>query len=523
MTKNDSHSSSQTENTNVRKNEMNRRHFIGGVSAAAFGITVVPSHVFGGNGRVAPSDKINVAYIGTGTQGLRELPAMLNVKNAQVVAVCDPQKEAIGYYDWSPRGLLNELRETIGKPNWMPGGDNTIPGGLDNGKQVVEGFYAKNSANGNYKGCAAYADFREMLEKEKGIDAVKIMATDHLHGVMAVAAMKKGIHLTMHKPISNRLEEGHKVIEMAKKSGVVTHFIPWESNGRMDQVMAWINGGVIGKLREVHNWSNRPVWPQYAEKPTEQPPLPKGFNWDLWLGPESERPYHPHYTNMVFRGWYDFGGGAMADMGHYSLWTVFRALKLENPMIVEPNLSHVCGLRQNSTAYKIQNDYSFPYSSKVRFMYPANAERDAVELIWYDGGMRPPVPAEFYVQDKEMPIEGMMFVGDSGIIMSSEFNLRDPFVLSGDMNLAENLKIDSPYERKNGIQLFIDGVERGKQLEGSFREAWPITEAVNLYAAALRSGKTLKYDATMRKITNAPEVNKYLSRDYRKGWSPEEI
>jgi hypothetical protein len=180
-------------------------------------------------------------------------------------------------------------------------------------------------------------------------------------------------------------------------------------------------------------------------------------------------------------------------------------------------------LRDNATAYKIQNDFSFPFASKVRFIYPANAERDAVDLIWYDGGMRPPVPAEFYKQDKEMPAEGMMFVGDKGIIMSSEFNLRDPYVLSGDLKLADDLKIDSVYERKNGIQLFVDGVKSGKQLEGSFRQAWPITEAVNLYAAALRSGKTLKYDASIRKITNTPDANKYLTREYRKGWSPEEI
>ena len=511
------------ENVCNKKNEMNRRHFIGGVSAAAIGLTVVPAHVLGGRGRVAPSDKINIAYIGTGTQGLRELPDLLNISDAQVVAVCDPQKEAVGYYDWSPRGLLNELRETIGNSNWMPGGDNTIPGGRDNGKQIVEGFYAKNAENGKFKGCAAYADFREMFEKEKGIDAVKIMATDHLHGIMAIAAMKKGIHMTMHKPVANRLEEGFKVIEMAHASDVITHLIPWETNGTMEQVMAWINGGVIGKLREVHNWSNRPVWPQYAKKPIEQPPLPKGFDWDLWLGPESNRPYHPHYTNMVFRGWYDFGGGAMADMGHYSLWSVFRALKLENPTIVEPNFSHVCGLRENSTAYKIQNDYSFPYASKVRFIYPANDERDAVDLIWYDGGMRPPVPAEFYEQDKEMPIEGMMFVGEKGIIMSSDFYLRNPYVLSGDMKLAEELKTDSTFERASGIQRFVDGVKNGKQPEGNFREAWPITEAVNLYAAALRSGKTLKYDAASRKVTNAPEVNEYLTRKYRKGWSPEEI
>lgn len=512
-----------TSGNSFNTHSLNRRTFIGGVTSAAVGLTIVPAHVLGGSKYVAPSDKVNVAYIGTGTQGLRELPALLQIPEAQVVAVCDPQKEAIGYYDWSPNGLLNELRKTIDNPNWKPGGDNKIPGGRDNGKQIVDAFYAKSSALGSYNGCAAYADFREMLEKEKDIDAVKVMATDHLHGVMAAAAIKRGIHISMHKPVANRLQEGFEVIEMAKKSNVITHLIPWESNGPMKQILTWINGGVIGTLREVHNWSNRPVWPQYAEIPADKPQLPKGFDWDLWLGPEAARPYHPHYTNMVFRGWYDFGGGAMADMGHYSLWTVFKALELENPTVIEPNLSHVCGLRDNATAFRLQNDYSFPFASKVLFKYPAKGSRPAVDLIWYDGGMRPPVPAEFYEQNKELPIEGMMFVGDKGIIMSSEFNVREPYVLSGDVKLAEDLKIDDPFIQVSGIKRFIDAVKSGEQLPGSFREAWPITEAVNLYAAALRSGKNLKYDAQKREITNASDANFYLTREYRKGWGLEEI
>jgi len=265
------------------------------------------------------------------------------------------------------------------------------------------------------------------------------------------------------------------------------------------------------------------VWPQYAEMPKDKPPLPKGFDWDLWLGPEASRPYHPHYTNMVFRGWYDFGGGAMADMGHYSLWTVFRGLELENPTIVEPNLSHVCGLRPNATAYKIQNNYSFPLASSVRFKYPAKNNRPAVDLVWHDGGMLPPVPEEFYAEGKEFPAEGMMFVGSKGKILSSQFTLSEPYVLSGDKNLARELEKNIAYDRKSGIKLFIEGVRNNQPLEGSFDYAWPITEAVNLYAAALRSGKTLKYDASKREITNVEEANQYLKRNYRKGWSLEEM
>ena len=499
---------------------INRRAFIGEVSTAAVGFTIVPSSVLGGR-HIAPSDKINMAYIGCGTQGLREMPDLLDLPDVQVVAVCDPQREARGYYDWSPNGLRDSLRKCMKNPNWKPDGDGKIPGGLNSGKDVVEGYYS-NLTGKNYQ-CAAYTDFRELFEKQKDLDAVKIMATDHLHGVISAAALKRGVHITMHKPIANRLEEGYQVIEMAQKSDVTTHFIPWETNGFMEPVLAWLNAGVIGELKEVHNWSNRPVWPQYAQIPTDRPEVPKGFDWDLWLGPEAERPYHPHYTNMVFRGWYDFGGGSMADMGHYSLWTVFRGLELKDPIIIEAQKSHVCGLTDQSTAFQIRNDFSFPYASSCRFKYPANNWRGAVDLVWYDGGMRPPVPAEFYEKDQELPVEGMMFVGENGIIMSSDFYLREPYVLSGDKKLADEIKFNKKFEKASGERRFVDAVKNGEQTEGSFRYAWPITEAVNLYAAALRSGKILKYDAASRKIANAPKVNEYLTREYRKGWSLEEI
>jgi len=501
-----------------------RRRFIEGVAVATAGITIIPSHVLGGEGRIAPSDKINFAYIGCGTQGLREIPALIELPEVQVIAVCDPQKDAVGYCDWSPGGLRNSLRTLVKNPGWDTGTGSTIPGGRANAKELVEAYYANVRSDKKYKGCKAYADFREMFEKEKGIDAVKIMTPDHLHGLIAMAAMKRGKHVTVHKPLSNRLLEAEKVIGMAGKTNVITHLIPWDTNGSMEQIMEWISNGVIGTLREIHNWTNRPVWPQYPTLPVNTPPVPKGLDWDLWLGPETARPYHPWYTHMVFRGWYDFGGGAMADMGHYSLWTVFKALELENPTIIETNLSHVCGMNENKTAFRVPNTFSFPFSSTVRFKYPAKGFRPPVDLIWYDGGMKPPVPGEFYSGEKEFPAEGMMFVGDKGKIMS-EFVVKNPYVVSGDMKLAAELTRKPADENKKaaGIKAFLSGCIKGEQVAGNFREAWSITEAVNLYAVALRAGKTLKYNPKERKITNIPEANNYFTREYRKGWEPESV
>jgi len=499
---------------------MNRRTFVGGISTAAVGLTIVPSTVLGGR-HTAPSDKINLAYIGLGTQGLRQLPDIIQIPDVRISAVCDPQRKAINYYDWSPTGLRDQMRKLIGNPNWNTGGNNTIPGGLDNGKEIVDAYYTKTGQN--YK-CNAYTDFRELFEKEKDLDAVQVMTPDHLHGLIATAALKRDIAVTVHKPLANRLMEGKKVVDLANKSKATTHLMPWDSNGPdMPKIMEWIDNGVIGELQEVHNWSFRPVWPQYSEIPTETPKVPEGFDWNLWVGPEAARPYHPHYTNMVFRGWYDFGGGSMADMGHYSLWTVFETLKLGKPTIIEPNFSHVCDINDKGAAFKINNNFSFPFASSCRFKYPAVNDRPAIDLVWYDGGMRPPVPKEFYEQGVEFPSEGMMFVGTKDTILTRGFHVRDPYILSKGVKQTKEVSAAAGAVKIPGVQRFVEGIKAGKQIDGGFRQAWPITEAVNLYAAALRSHKTLMYDAHTMNITNDKKANEYLDRNYRKGWGLSEV
>ena len=507
------------------KKEITRRKFVEMTASAGLAFTIVPRHVLG-KGYVAPSDKITLAYIGVGTQGIRELLPLLEVPGIQVVAVCDPNKEARGYRDWGINYLKDEIRKTIKKPDWDPGGDNTIPGGRDNGKDIVDTYYASMRPGQKFKSCTAYADARELLEKEKDLDAVKIMTPDHLHGVLCMAAIKRGKHVLVHKPISNRLIEGRKVIAMARNHPkVITHLIPWDSNGSMETVMSWVNAGAIGTLKEVHNWTNRPVWPQYPELPADKPPVPEGFNWDLWLGPEAERAYHPCYTHMVFRGWYDFGGGSMADMGHYSLWAVFNALQLTSPSVVEPHRSHFCDFN-GVVPFRVNNDFSFPMASTVKFSYPANGNRGPVDLYWYDGGMRPCIPEELARDNKELPQEGMMFVGDKGKILAN-FNVQNPQIISGEKMEAPagagNDKRDQVQKTSAALPLFVEACKTGKQYPGNFAEAEHLTEAVNLYAASLRANKMLKYDTAGQSITNVPDANKYLDREYRQGWDPATI
>src|SRR6476659_238943 len=208
------------------KKTFNRREFLGTTAAASVAFTIIPRNVMGGQGYIAPSDKLTLAYIGCGTQGLREMCELIANPKLQMVAVCDPNKKSTNYVDWSPNGIRDDIRKALGDPNW--GSDlNGIPGGRDVGKEFVEKFYAKSTDSGNYKGCASYANFRELLEKEKDFDAVKIMTPDHLHATVSIAAMKKGKHIVIHKPIANRMYEAKLSINTAKETGISTHLLAW--------------------------------------------------------------------------------------------------------------------------------------------------------------------------------------------------------------------------------------------------------------------------------------------------------
>lgn len=482
----------------------------GATGAAAF--SIVPRHVLGGAGFVAPSEKITMAVVGCGTQGLREMPGLLALPEVQAVAVCDPIRESHDYVDWSKDGLRASLAEFLGKPDWRRNAPG-IPGGRDVAKEFIETYYAARRAANEFKGCTAYADFRELLEKEKDLNAIKVMTPDHLHAAVAIAAMKKGKQVMMHKPLANRLNEARLVIRTARQTGVATHFLPASEGGNIQTIKEWIDGGAIGKLREIHNWSNRPVWPQYPVIPTDRPPVPPGFDWPLWLGPSLDRPYHPHYTHAVFRGWYEFGGGALADMGHYSLWPVFQLFQLDSPYAVEACPSHLCTL-SGKVAVKIRNDYSFPAACTIRFRFGAKGERPPLDIFWYDGSIKPPAPDEL---EGELQPEGMMFVGDKGRILGG-FHAESPRLLGrGTVPAPSAASRDRAGARREAA--WTAAFKGGKPTFGDFQLAGPISDAFNLGAVSLRlGGRKLLFDAASGRITNLPEANKYLTREYRKGW-----
>ncbi len=492
----------------------NRRQFLGtAVASGAF--TLVPRQVLGGAGFTAPSGRITLAHIGMGTQGFNEFGGLLEEPNIQIVAVCDPNTDSSDYVEWGKHSVRNTIRKYLDNPNWRSG-DNGCPGGREVGRMVVDTYYANHRSDQRFGGCAAYADFRDLFARHKDIDAVKIMTPDHLHATIAVAAMKKGLHVLMHKPIANRLYEGRLVIDTARKTGKQTHLLAYGSGEGNARIAEAVKRGVIGRLREIHNWTNRPVWPQYTEIPTDRPPVPKGFDWDLWLGPTLDRPYHPHYTHTVFRGWYDFGGGSMADMGIYSLWPVFVALDLPTPISAQAWATHTCTITDNVST-TVHNDFAYPTACSLRFQFPAGQNRPALELFWYDGGMKPRLPGEVEAHNVQMGIEGILFVGDEGIIMA-DFLGQNPRLFAKGQNKPlqlTDLDVARPADRRSS---WLQAFRGGDASPGNFLNAAAITDAVNLGTVALRAGKKVLFDAEKMKITNAPDAEEFLYRQYRNGW-----
>ncbi len=495
--------------------KINRRKFLGSAATASLAFTVVPRNVLGGPGYVAPNDKLTLGYIGCGTQGMREMCQLISNPALQIVAVCDPNKFTTDYVDWSPNDVRNGIQRALEDKTW---GEKIkgIPGGRDIGQEFVNKYYAKSKDAAGYKGCASYTDFRELLEKEAGIDAIKIMTPDHLHATVAIASLKKGKHVVTHKPIANRIYESKLLIETARKTGLSTHLLAWSRRPGYDVAKNWIRDGFIGTLKEIHNWSNRPMWPQWQEIPADKPPVPKGLDWTLWLGPVPDRPYHPHYTHAVFRGWYDFGGGSIADMGHYSLFPLFLAFGIDYPAVsAEPYATTTCTLRDN-VSVGVQNNVSFPLSCIIRFQMPVQKDLPPFDLIWYDGGMRPLVPEELRAAGKTLPREGMMFVGDKGKILAG-FRGESPYLVpESKMNYLKKEE-EKPADR-TGNDVWIDAFKNKTQAPGSFLYAGPVTETINLGAVALRAGKKVVYDSASMKITNDNDSNKYLTREYRQGW-----
>jgi predicted dehydrogenase len=479
-------------------NPLTRRQFLGATAVAAL------APVLGSAKHVAPSEKINLAYIGCGTQGFRQLIPALERPEFNIVAVCDPNRASDDYPDYGNDELNKKVRKFLNDPDWAKGARGAFCG-REPGRQIVNRFYKNND-------CRAYADFRELLDKEKDLDAVYIMTPEHLHGVIAVRAMRAGKHVITHKPIANVLNEVSIVRDTARQTGVATQLFCAAGQTSAPTMAEWIAAGAIGAVREVHNWSSRPFWPQgMTELPAGSPPVPDGFDWDLWLGPAAERPYHPAYTHAVFRGWYDFGTGALGDMGHYSFHQIFEILKLGSPTTVEASRSQFWKI-DGHTWRKQTKHVAYPQASLVRWEFPSG-----VALHWYDGGLRPPLLAELEADGATMPDEGMLFVGDRGKILAG-FTGDNPRLIPQ----ARMREFQPPPETLprpvDELTQFIRACRGEAPADASFASAYPFAETILLGTIALRVNKKLRWDAAKFEFTNSKEANDLKFRQNRPGW-----
>jgi predicted dehydrogenase len=434
-----------------------------GAAAATAAFTVVPRHVLGGQGQTAPSDKVNIAGVGVGGRGSGDIAAL---SSQNIVALCD--------VDWRNAG----------------------------------GTFKRHPNARKYK------DFRRMLDKEdKNIDAVMVAAPDHIHAVASVAAIKRGKHVYCEKPLTHSVYEARMVAKAAREARVATQMGNQGQASEGTRLMCeYIWAGAIGPVREVHVWTDRPLrglsdvyWPQGVGRPEDRPSPPDTLDWDLWLGPAPYRPYHPSYVPFKWRGWWDFGTGALGDIGCHSIDPIWRALKLEAPLTVE-------------AACTLVNKETYPVASRVTYQFGARGDMPPVKMHWYDGGMRPPRPDELE-DGQQFGTNGTLFVGDKGKMLG--------YTVIPESRRKEFGKPPKMLERSPGHhQEWIDACKGGKPAGSNFDHAGPLAEAVLLGNVALRADlkskltrTRLHWDSKNFKITNMPEANQYLQRDYREGWS----
>ena len=498
--------------------DIDRRAFLAGLSVAS-GLTIVPRRVLGGSGYVAPSDMVVLAQVGCGTQAQRQINAGVARRNdVQFVAVVDPNRDSQNYVDWSEWGNRNQIRRFLEEPQWGAT-DKGIRGGREVAREIMETYYRKQNRAG---GIRAYEDYREMLEKERDIQGVVNITPDHQHGSINVAALRKGKAAISHKPVASVLYEVRRTLQAARDSSAVSHLLAYSNNPDRHTLAAWINAGVVGAVREVHNWTNRPFWPQgmQAYHPAGTP-VPDGFNWALWQGPEPERPYHPSYTFAVYRGWYAYGTGCLGDMGHYSLWQPYRILNLGIPEWVEgrPNNDAWVNERNVSTGGRVST-VGLPRASVVRWRHPATAARPAVDTFWYDGGMKPQTPDELYADNEDLADEGMLIVGDKGKILC-DFRGNAPRLIPRSRQQSFSGSVAVPeFDSTNPEDEWVNAIKSAKKSRGSFEEVAALAEAVTLANIALRVPyKRLLWDSARMEFTNSPEANKFVRREeYRTGW-----
>jgi predicted dehydrogenase len=433
---------------------INRRQFVkrAAVVAGALGFPFVASrNVLGAN------ERLNIAGIGVGGKGAGDLG---NVDYENICALCDVDESRAG-----------------------------------------ESF-------NRYPMAKRFKDFRVMLEKEgKSIDAVTVSTPDHMHAPAAILAMKLGKHVYCQKPLTRTVQEARQMTEVARQHGVATQMgNQGHAHPETRRLVELIQAGVLGTVREAHVWTDRPIWPQGIERPTDTPPVPAGLDWDLWLGVAPSRPYHPAYVPFKWRGFWDFGTGALGDMACHNMDLVFFSLGQRDPSSIEAESSGA-------------NAETAPTWSVITFDFPAQGDQPAVKMVWYDGGKK---PSRDLVKGRDLPGNGVIMIGQKDTLFVPSYWGGGAFLSGAKVEdfkgVAERLPKAADFEMEHHRE-WIKACKGGPKALSNFDFAGPMTEAVLLGNVALRAGGKIQWDAKQLKVTNRREANQYVRADYRKGWT----
>ncbi|HEU0174111.1 MAG TPA: Gfo/Idh/MocA family oxidoreductase [Blastocatellia bacterium] len=544
----------------MKRDKITRRKFVAGTTGAALSAMIVPRHVLGGVGYNAPSDTVNFALIGCGGQGKADSGELV-AGGQNMVALCDVD---FGYVDREIAGITRTREPRPGAPQ------------VDDQRQRRNEERRAQMAKLQeaYKTAKRHSDFRKMLEQQKDIDAIVVATPDHLHAVIAKTAMELGKHAYVEKPLTWSVHEARVLRETAARKKVITQMgnMGHSSEGAA-LINEWVQAGVIGPVREVHVWTNRPLgfWPQGIPRPGKPPapveasaapanggpaagpaqsgatgafgtnwnarqvnralaaamdgdyPTPAGLEWDLFLGPGPEVAYHPIYHPFNWRGWLDWGTGAIGDMAAHLIDHPYWALGLTYPTSVEATFTPFGVDLKN-------NKVSYPMGTHIVYKFPARGAQPPVTLTWMDGGLMPGRPD---LLPEDVPLDpggGVIFIGEKGILVHGTYGSRPKIYPESLMDVAA--KVPKTYFRveKNGDgpmaeakhrMNWINAIKGKEKTTCPFEYASRLTETMLLGVVAMKTGqgKRIYYDGEKGQITNVSDANQYLQREYRKGWS----
>ena len=438
-------------------NTQSRRQFLR--NSAVLG-TALSVRAYSAPRKLSANDKLNIGVIGAGGRGWDNIQG---VKSENIVALCDVDDERAA------------------------------------------------QAHKTYPGAARYKDFRQMLDREKSLDAVVVSTPDHVHAIAAITAMRAGKHVYCEKPLAHSIYELREMAKVARETGVVTQM--GQQGHAMEgtrRAVETFRSGAIGEVTELHVWTDRPAgwWPQGEERPKETPPVPSTLDWNLWLGPAPERPYHPIYVPFKWRGRWDFGTGAIGDMAVHCMDTAFWALEPGLPISAEVKASDK------------KTDDCPPLWSIIEINYPARASRPPVKMTFYDGKKLP--PAELF-HGEPIADNGSLMVGAKGSLYCRTWHGGEN---PGDMHLLLPRKqfIDYkppaptlPRTPEHHIE-WIRACKGGPKSESNFQYAATLTEGLLVGYLAQRLGKRIEWDAQGMKAKSLPDANQYIHPQFRTGW-----